>query len=1509
MVTKTTVTKWATGAGITGVAIGFLVFIYLNATAAITILNYSNNTVCFGTIKNPCVAHVEFIANQNISIPALSSSNWFTTDKPLKKVYFYIDGVAETGKAFNLTQGKRYSLDLVALKNNPTDTVKWSFTKAVDPTFLPVNSDQIFTKLIDNNGGIVSGTSTWKLNNPVDNLSLKGNLNLSFNVVRGRVTKYEIYINQSQIEKQPIIETEIINKSCQNLNNETNQLEIQDCSYPNITVIGYKNVNKEVYLLANNIIISKGEYTIRSKVYFTVDSIVDWFPTINIPKANSGLTNDTRLTQTNWAWYNQSWGTAFVLSNISGSIHQEFIANRTDMNWTSGFSDIRVLDVTNTTELNYTFIPLNATGQAWNSTGFMIRIFNDGATNVVIFYNNTQVSTTSNATAVYGKDLVDYFAMEETSGTKLIGLNSYLNGTFSTVNPNRNTSCYLGGCISLNGASSWVNISRLGTTLSAQSTLIGAALTTGWNDTVQPKIVGLCNRTTSGIYWSLYKQSSPTSEIGSRLVGTTDTSQPINITNLTWYHMAAEYNSTNSHIMYLNGTFLSFTAGNWPGIPTNLIASIGQECDNSFARHFKGSVDEVAIFNRTLSATEISKIANQTINGGVYSADIQAPPNQGNITLHLVNPNNNTIFSTASSNLTYTFGANLTENTAGLVLVNATLYLWDDSNVLINKTTNSLNGTFNQTNVTTVLPYSGNWTYNFYGCDSYVNCTWSSENNYTFTVQPYFNVQSGQVTMTTYNKSIQLNPVMPYKSFVQVKQIPAALNLESYLISANITNTTELYINRNRSTSMTFSWEVVESSDFNIQKGTIFDTTNNLVTNFLINISEVNISNSFIINSEDAILIAGNSINSATIYSKFRNSTSIDFNSSGADNANRTIYWQVISWNKATTQFNDTLVNGTVLWNITQVNLTNSFIISNGLTKSAVSLADTTLMHYFVNSTQIAFYKEGSANYLSSWTVITHPSLYVQSGFFRLENNTRADVNINSVIVNNSFSEISHEYNITPGTSVTAVIAYANISSKNKLSLQDLNINKLINNSWFVIEYGHTSLSLIPPNVSIVYPTNTTYNLNVSQLNYTTSPSGVSCWYSRDSGVTNSTIKTCGTNFTNVLSIQGTNIWTLYANDSNNNLNSTNVTFAVDTIPPQWSLNSTNSTTAGTYISHNVFWNDSVVGLSSYIFSWCNATINSTVITPNITIYNFTDTTNNHAYNATPGSSTPMGAATEASAAQYLNMSRSNGSRAGSLSTATNAFPFWRFNFTIPPATANLTTLNISIRGLTTSNGETSNAYVLNSSGNLTLIGSIATTDTNLTINFTTLTDFNRLINPQKQLTVYVECVNCDSGEGPLIDYVQAQVASNVITGGVTACTDPGAVMQNDTPVKFTNNLNWSNISKFVPSAVGATIKWRVWANDTLDNWNSTSVFSYITTSGVANTCTYSGSGNWNINCGDFCNITTNNNLGDANLTINGTGFTNITGTITNFTKIKIFGNDATNRCVVRVSAGGKIID
>src|SRR3989344_2009662 len=151
----------------------------------------------------------------------------------------------------------------------------------------------------------------------------------------------------------------------------------------------------------------------------------------------------------------------------------------------------------------------------------------------------------------------------------------------------------------------------------------------------------------------------------------------------------------------------------------------------------------------------------------------------------------------------------------------------------------------------------------------------------------------------------------------------------------------------------------------------------------------------------------------------------------------------------------------------------------------------------------------------------------------------------------------------------------------NWTSLSDNNYTYFVNITDKANNKNSTSirtiiLDTISSSLSIIYPLNISYNINVSQLNYTSN--GAYCWYSNGTGVWNSTPVACGTNFTNVISIEGSNTWTLYSNDSVGNLNSTNVTFSKDTIYPliefAGGTASDNSNFSRNWIYLNVSWTE-----------------------------------------------------------------------------------------------------------------------------------------------------------------------------------------------------------------------------------------------------------------------------------------------------------------------------------------------
>ena len=95
-------------------------------------------------------------------------------------------------------------------------------------------------------------------------------------------------------------------------------------------------------------------------------------------------------------------------------------------------------------------------------------------------------------------------------------------------------------------------------------------------------------------------------------------------------------------------------------------------------------------------------------------------------------------------------------------------------------------------------------------------------------------------------------------------------------------------------------------------------------------------------------------------------------------------------------------------------------------------------------------------------------------------------------------------------------------------------------------------------NINITYPINYGNYTFSPTINYTLNGTPSACWYSNNSGLTNTSL-TCGTNITGKTWVQGTNIVTIAANNSIGNISSSTVTFYLDTIKP--SVNISNNYT------------------------------------------------------------------------------------------------------------------------------------------------------------------------------------------------------------------------------------------------------------------------------------------------------------------------------------------------------------
>jgi len=139
------------------------------------------------------------------------------------------------------------------------------------------------------------------------------------------------------------------------------------------------------------------------------------------------------------------------------------------------------------------------------------------------------------------------------------------------------------------------------------------------------------------------------------------------ITTGTWYHIVG-VRTSGQVTVYVNGIAGSATSATGDIDTTNNLY-IGKCFDPTYPRHFNGLIDEVAIFNRALSAEEISDLYDLGVAGIGYC---EAVP--GNLTLSWVSPSESTY---VAQNKFWNFTLNLSCSSDGdCGLVNVTLDPW-----------------------------------------------------------------------------------------------------------------------------------------------------------------------------------------------------------------------------------------------------------------------------------------------------------------------------------------------------------------------------------------------------------------------------------------------------------------------------------------------------------------------------------------------------------------------------------------------------------------------------------------------------------------------------------------------------------------------------------------------------------------------------------------------------------------------------------------------------------------
>jgi len=158
-ITKERIEKWALTMGISGISIVVLIFGFLIFMGDIDIISHSGDSICAGTLDDPCYAYLNFTMNKDYIY--LYPYDWqaegiFYTKPSAKEVYLEVrDRRTKTGwRRINLSEksshcqreGCNYAyrfyktkglweIRFVGYKNNPSDNIKWGFGR-LDPEWI-----------------------------------------------------------------------------------------------------------------------------------------------------------------------------------------------------------------------------------------------------------------------------------------------------------------------------------------------------------------------------------------------------------------------------------------------------------------------------------------------------------------------------------------------------------------------------------------------------------------------------------------------------------------------------------------------------------------------------------------------------------------------------------------------------------------------------------------------------------------------------------------------------------------------------------------------------------------------------------------------------------------------------------------------------------------------------------------------------------------------------------------------------------------------------------------------------------------------------------------------------------------------------------------------------------------------------------------------------------------------------------------------------------------------------